>query len=104
MRLIDAEKLEKALLTLVDKKRWRKPRQTIMLLFALDIIRRTDTVEAKPVRHGRWIPQYISKRGLSDIFACSECNKTSFTYHMVKMCSYKYCSNCGAKMDGGEII
>jgi len=62
----------------------------------------TPTIEAEPVRHWQWIPQYTSKRGLSDFFACSECNKTSFTYHKVKMCSYNFCPNCGAKMDGGE--
>lgn len=61
-----------------------------------------DAIEDELVRHGHWIPQYTSKRGLSDFFACSECNKTSFTYHKVKMCSYKFCPNCGAKMDGGE--
>ena len=59
-------------------------------------------VEFKPVKHGRWL-----KTGQSFIFPekfrnyfCSEClfeldRKSIRT-------EYRYCPNCGAKMDGGE--
>lgn len=60
------------------------------------------TAEVVQVVHAHWIPQFVSKRGLSDFFTCSECNKSCFTYHKVKMCSNNYCPNCGARMDGGE--
>lgn len=55
-----------------------------------------------PVVHAHWIPQYVSKRGLSDFFTCSECDKSCFTYHKVKMCSNNFCPNCGARMDGDD--
>lgn len=45
------------------------------------------TVEAEPVRHGRWIV------GLDGSCMCSECNKV-FRYEI----EY-YCPNCGARMD-----
>lgn len=45
------------------------------------------TVEAEPVRHGRWI-----NHGWSIV--CSECGED---YAFAKR---NYCPNCGAKMDG----
>ena len=55
-----------------------------------------------PVKHGHWIPQFVSKRGLSDHFMCSECAESTFTPRKFEMIKYAYCPNCGAKMDGGE--
>lgn len=50
------------------------------------------TIEAEPVRHGRWV-----KRG-QDIF-CSECDEESgYTWAGASRYS-EYCPNCGAKMD-----
>ena len=46
------------------------------------------TIEAKPVRHGKWIDREGS-------WECSEC-------HEISCCNGNYCPNCGAKMDGGE--
>ena len=43
---------------------------------------------AEPVRHGKWI--YTPTEPLG--YVCSECGKSS--------CSFTYCPNCGAKMDG----
>ena len=60
------------------------------------------TADVQPVVHAHWIPQYVSKRGLSDFFTCSECDKSCFTYHKVKMCSNNFCPNCGARMDGDD--
>lgn len=53
-----------------------------------------------PVVHAKWIPQYVSRLGLTDMFACSECNKTVRTSRKSDKCSDLYCPNCGAKMDG----
>ena len=58
--------------------------------------------DVAPVRHGHWIPQFVSKRGLSDHFMCSECAESTFTPRKFEMIKYAYCPNCGAKMDGGE--
>ena len=60
------------------------------------------TIEAEPVIHAHWIPQYVSTRGNTDKFECSNCNTLSHTAYMMKMCPDNYCKNCGAKMDGKE--
>jgi hypothetical protein len=49
--------------------------------------------DVEPVRHGKWIEDlYAEKCG--DAY-CSECNHFDWS-------NLKYCSNCGAKMDGGK--
>ena len=67
----------------------------------LDLIRRqqAEIEKLKEVKHGHWIPQFVSSRGLTDKFACSVCNTTSCTSHKYLNCSYKYCKECGAKME-----
>ena len=57
------------------------------------------TEDVQPVVHAKWIPQYVSRLGLTDIFECSECNKTVHTIRKLYKLSYLYCPNCGAKMD-----
>ena len=63
------------------------------------------TIDAEPVRHGRWIdeiePNAVTASGREvHIFRCSACdftwaNKTAVLHY------FKFCPNCGAKMDGG---
>lgn len=56
----------------------------------LDVIEYLDevpTVDAVPVRHGRWNNGY-------EVQNCSECG-----YRGKR--SYHYCPKCGARMDGG---
>ena len=52
-----------------------------------------------PVVHGKWIAQYVSTRGLTDVFSCSNCNVSVRLLHKKVKCSYKYCPYCGAKME-----
>lgn len=47
------------------------------------------TIDAEPVRHGRWIPETYS------ISKCSACGQ----HHFAHAESWNYCPNCGAKMD-----
>ena len=62
--------------------------------FGRDVLREigdAETVDAEPVRHGRWLrlneaPEWDQRR-------CSECGDIS-------CCQRNYCPNCGAKMDG----
>lgn len=71
---------------------------------ALRIIEQAPVVDAVPVRHGRWIdeiePNAVTASGREvHIFRCSACdftwaNKTAVLHY------FKYCPNCGAKMDG----
>ena len=62
----------------------------------LNIINRSPTIEAEPVRHGRW----VSDEG-DVLFHCSECEtqiSTSWDYDCDEM--WNYCPHCGAKMGG----
>ena len=54
-------------------------------------LKTSPTIEAEPVRHGRWIFR------MNGSCACSECDET-FYYEIGN-----YCPNCGAKMDVTDI-
>lgn len=59
------------------------------------------TVEAVPVKHGRWIPTH--DRGMfshpySITYVCSECGYSFYTLAGMPP-KTKYCCECGAKMD-----
>lgn len=56
------------------------------------------TIEAEPVKHGRWIDKEDPYGFFDTIPVCSECG------HTTKMREkYRYCPNCGAKMDLDEV-
>ena len=60
-------------------------------------------VDVEPVRHGRWIPKVIHMN-TPDYYACSVCGHEideEFTSAIPVPYVYKFCPNCGAKMDGG---
>ena len=86
MRLIDADKfIETA---------WKKLDMNdsyIPVDIKEHVLDKMQTVDAVPVRHGKWL-DYL-KEGLK--YKCSEC-ESRFDR------PYKYCPNCGAKMDGQE--
>ena len=68
-----------------------------------------DLPSAQPVRHGKWHPcdkkgYILTETALRDGrrwygYKCSECNDI---YHGNALKKCKYCSNCGARMDGTE--
>lgn len=63
-------------------------------------INKAPTIEAEPVRHGRWV---ASEPDSHDCIKhiCSECGK----YRLFMWSDYtncNYCPNCGAKMDGDQ--
>ena len=88
MRLIDAD----ALKSYIDCGHLRPP--TELCFSELDVVRMLDrqsTIDAEPVRHGRWIR-------MDDSFArwrCSECG--AIESHS----GWEYC-HCGAKMRCGD--
>lgn len=61
---------------------------------ALRIIEQAPAIDAVPVVDGRW----LDCENYNDIRQCSECGLIRNIY---KQEGWKYCPNCGAKMDGG---
>lgn len=58
-------------------------------------IMRMPFIDAEPVKHGRWI-RTSENVSTTQVQHCSECgHNTNY--------DFPYCSNCGAKMDGGEV-
>lgn len=60
-------------------------------------IRNAPTIDAEPVRHGRWLynsyPTVWYGHGEPPEWVCSECEERAYN-------TYDYCPDCGAKMDG----
>ena len=82
MGLIDAD-------ALMVSKKWEN------CTCPAQVIRGAPTIEAEPVRHGRWIERksFHAEGGVSA--RCSVCRK-DIQYLGQPLC---YCPNCGAKMD-----
>lgn len=57
------------------------------------------TVDAVPVRHGRWIRVY-SRPGVFKYlgWTCDQCGQRTGNEYAPQW--YKFCPNCGARMDG----
>ncbi|MBR3346296.1 MAG: hypothetical protein IKG37_04390 [Solobacterium sp.] len=65
---------------------------------AIGVIELIETVDAEPVRHGKWIDEGQYADFLPHhAWRCSECGE-----HVIDADTPwgRYCSNCGAKMDG----
>lgn len=92
MRLIDANEIEELFYNQI------KYGATDLMGAFDDALADALTVYAVEVVHGRW--KKANNRPKSYIRVCSVCGKEA--YFCGKGCSYKYCPNCGAKMDGGE--
>ena len=84
MRLIDADALE--------------PHEVYMnygcqRIVYMDDIDEMPTIDAEPVRHGKWTWEEC-------VYKCSECSHKA--YGNILECmdgTYKYCPNCGARME-----
>ena len=84
-RLIDADELKK------HYAWWEDDRQKLFD----SIIDQQPTVDAVPVRHGKWIHEVrytIDSLHSYQQYRCSECGMTYIT-------NTNYCPNCGARMD-----
>lgn len=95
-RLIDADALIEKYTVVIRKDADEKLKTEIAVL--LKDIEEQPTIDAEPVRHGKWIRQTDTRFGemLNDILICSECN---VAFSTVKMIRRSYCPNCGARMD-----
>lgn len=64
------------------------------------------TIEARPVRHGRWIPtEYDSYADGAPVWDKWECSECGHEHSVEKDTLTAFCPDCGAKMyaDGGTI-
>ena len=65
-----------------------------------DIIKRMPTVDAVPVRHGKWVYRKFEVNGLEyeGKCYCSACGTDALTDHGFEYMT-RFCPNCGARMD-----
>lgn len=95
MRLIDADALIEKLSTFNDRVHG-DTHFICGIESAKEIIQNEPTVDAEPVRHGKWIKadsqQYFRKH--YPCFTCSECG-----YRKDSQKKWNYCPFCGARMD-----
>ena len=86
MMLIDPDCLKKVIYV-YDLKRFANPNK-----FVADCIRNIPTIEAEPVKHGRWdvVDEQEPRR-----YGCSKCKRLSWD-------ASNYCPYCGTRMDGDE--
>ena len=71
-----------------DLRRYCENRKCVSV--PLEYIKQMPTIEAEPVRHGRW----IKTNRFGGAFMCSACEQV-YSYRGAE----KYCSYCGARMD-----
>lgn len=91
MRLIDADALKEELNSwAVDLTKSKFPHY--IKDDADCIIDTAPTIDAMPVRHGRWV---VIDAEEPRRYGCSECKRLSWNME-------NYCPNCGARMDAKE--
>ena len=101
MRLIDANKLKQDVLDWQDcYNGFSDTYDKAMIIGEID---EQPTIEAEPVRHGKWIKENIVLTSLPPQrrWHCSECGSIRDGYDENVLTPY--CSNCGAKMDLKEV-
>ncbi len=87
-RLIDADALEKTGIPFTTHGG--------ATFIALGSVRTAPTIEAEPVRHGRWVMKSTCGPHTEKPH-CSVCDKIPKS-----ICFEPYCPNCGAKMMDGD--
>lgn len=96
MRLIDADELKKTVgkyeFNSADK-RIKHGGDIVLNLYIPKVVDDTPTIEAEPVRHGKW--EFAG----DGIVGCTSCGETYPSRYVIPR---NYCPNCGAKMDRGE--
>lgn len=59
-----------------------------------------EQADGKP--KGHWIPYEPDKRGYTDGFTCSRCERVILSDHYCKMIDFDFCPYCGANMDNAD--
>ena len=99
MRLIDADKAIQGLRRTIDAHQNGYGVELLAnRIFErfIEWLMRAPTVEAEPIRHGKWV--HLG----GDEWCCSACGDVIFTEGSWEKPDKKYCNECGAKMDGKE--
>ena len=104
MRMIDADAvLEKAASDLSGIESFGA---AFVFSIIKHVIDEQPTIEAQPVRHGRWITISVGsdEKGLFvSSFKCGCCGLEYANYHESEFCGRpKYCMECGARMESPE--
>ena len=71
-----------------------------ILAECLAAVKNTPTIEAEPVRHGQWKYTLYDRVGTLTTDGDLMCINCGERFFRVIGTWYKYCPNCGAKMDG----
>ena len=70
---------------------------------AAAIIEQITAEDVQPIKHGRW--EYYKNNGIFDTYKCTLCGEKYEIYMDIEPTTiYKYCPNCGARMDDDETI
>lgn len=103
MRLIDADALKDYKCSVCENRERCEDREQVCSDIAE--IDEQPTIEAEPVKHGRWVKHRIEKYdnygnytnapGLTD---CSNCNFAAYGIAEI----YNFCPQCGVRMDGDD--
>ena len=109
MRLIDADALEKSLTEKGDDYKVSMFATSddcniarIVAFECAEEVKNAPTIEAEPVRHGRWyIPTGMMPAAHHGRHRCSVCGHMALYERPGKECLSAYCPNCFAKMNGG---
>ena len=93
MRPIDADALI---------KKWENVQSkdisfAMAIIGAINDVKKAPTIDAVPVRHGKWIKWFEDADG--QWMRCSECQ---MMFYVGKGRDGKYCPNCGSRMDKNE--
>ena len=86
MNLVDVDKL-KELIADEDGDRYG--------YLSMTDLENAEIIEAKPAKPGKWKTKEIPSR----IWVCSRCEGLVYVAHYCNSCYYRYCPNCGAKME-----
>lgn len=98
MRLIDADDLP----TLATELRLKNGKTKHFVGVEFDDIRNAPTIEAVPVRRGEWEDKSLCDGDAIEEWQearCSACGRYHTTPYLYYFDEFRYCPNCGARMD-----
>lgn len=107
MRLINADALHTGIALYAAENAYINDTALDVLEMVSKWLNEARTIDAEPVRHGRWVDRYGNKYD-NHLYECSEC-KGKARYRFVRdelgkeiaeQALDDYCPHCGAKMDG----